>query len=195
MPQIALGNMPFAAPLVAAVALAAAVVLAVGLARGKGMRYALWAGLGINLAVIAVLTLGSMVTGQPHGAQGVSLVPFQEIERGLNNRGSVAWVNLVGNIAMFVPVGLAIAALARGDFWARLMLATVCGSVLSTSIELIQYTGGRVADIDDIILNTAGTLVGGVLGAAMGAVGERRRSRRAHEASASQDRGEPYAGA
>lgn len=183
MPEIALGDVSFSAPLVGAVALVLAIALAVGLARGKGMRYALWVGLIISLAVIALLTLGSVATGHPHGAQGVSLVPFQEIERGLNNRGSVAWVNLVGNIAMFVPVGLAIAALARGSFWARLLLATVCGAVLSTGIELIQYTGGRVADIDDIILNTAGALVGGVAGAALGAAGERRRSRRARQAS------------
>ena len=163
------------APLVAILAIVAVAVLAVALTRGRATRPVLWACLLVSLAVIGLLTLGSAIGEGPSAAQGVNLVPFQEIDRGLNNRGTGPWRNVVGNIALFVPLGFAIACLARGGFWARMLLATVAGAVLSTGIELAQYSLGRVADIDDIILNTTGALAGGVVGAIVAVIVVRAR--------------------
>ena len=157
--------------------LAVLVVAVVGLARGRGLRPALWAGLAISVTMIGIITLGSAVTGQYTGDPGVNLVPFDEIQRGLNNRGTSSWTNVVGNIALFVPLGFAIACLVRGGVWARWLLATMSGFVLSTAIEVTQYAFGRVADIDDVILNTSGALVGGLVGALIGALMARQRGR------------------
>lgn len=165
MPTIVGGSDLIAVAVLVGYLLAVIVAAAVGLARGRGLRPALWTVLVLTLALIGVITLGSAVTGQFAGQPGVSLVPFQEIQRGLDNRGSSPWTNLVGNIAMFLPLGFAIACLVRGGFWARVGLATVSGLVLSAAIEVTQYSFGRVADIDDIILNTSGALAGGVVGA------------------------------
>lgn len=151
---------------VLAVCTAAVIAVAVvGLARGRGIRPALWTGLVISVLVIGVITLGSIVARQVVGEPGVNLVPFQEIERGLRNRGTNSWTNVVGNIAMFTPLGFAIACLVRRGFWARWALATISGLALSAVIEITQHSFGRVADIDDVILNTGGALVGGLVGA------------------------------
>jgi glycopeptide antibiotics resistance protein len=40
--------------------------------------------------------------------------------------------------------------------------ATMLGFVFSGSVESVQYVLGRVADIDDILLNTTGALLGAV---------------------------------
>ena len=150
----------------------AALILAgmIGAPRGRATRSVLWMALGIWLFVIAVATLGSTVSSQLQGARGLNLVPFQEIERGLNARGSSPWVNLVGNVALFFPLGVLVACLVRGRFLARVSIALLVGVVLSASIEVAQYVLGRVADIDDVILNGTGALVGGVVGALVAAI-------------------------
>lgn len=154
------------------------VVAVVGLARGQGVRPALWAVLAMSICAIGVITLGSVVTRQLVGEPGVNVVPFQEIQRGLNNRGTSSWTNVVGNVAMFVPFGFVIACLARGGLWGRLILATVSGLVFSAAIEVTQYSFGRVADIDDVILNTSGALVGGLVGALVAVLVTRAQQRR-----------------
>jgi glycopeptide antibiotics resistance protein len=175
----AVDSMPVEAPLVLALgAIAVVVALVVGLVTGRGVRVALWFALAFSLAIIGVLTLGSALNSGFTAARGVNLEPFTEIDRGFNNRGTDSWRNVVGNVALFVPLGFAIACLARGGFWARATLATATGLVLSTAIEIAQYSLGRVADIDDIILNTTGALAGGVLGAAIAVTVVRARRAR-----------------
>ncbi|MFV0634488.1 VanZ family protein [Demequina sp.] len=166
---------PFA--VVALVVLVA--VWGIGAAQGKGMRSLLWAGLVVCVAAILWATLGSVIATGDRGTGGLNLVPFQEIQRGIDNQDTSAWRNVVGNIVMFVPFGLVIALLGRGGIWVRLLLATVVGATFSTVIELTQYWAGRVADIDDIILNTTGALLGAVVGAVIGGSVEKARRARA----------------
>jgi glycopeptide antibiotics resistance protein len=67
--------------------------------------------------------------------------------------------NLLGNLALLLPLGLlgpiAIPAL---DRWWRIALLAV---LVSTAIELTQLlVPDRSADIDDVIVNVAGALLG-----------------------------------
>lgn len=70
------------------------------------------------------------------------------------------------NIALFVPLGI----LVRRFFHRSLVTTVLIGFVVSSFIELTQFTGlwfvytcsYRLADVDDIILNTAGALIGGI---------------------------------
>ena len=58
---------------------------------------------------------------------------------------------------MFVPFGwLVVLATARRP----LVLAVIAGVGLSVTIELAQSLIGRVSDIDDVILNGTGAVVG-----------------------------------
>ena len=168
-------------------ALVAIVAGSVALVLGRGVRPVLWTCLLLTLGVIVTLTLGSAIGGGARSGQHINLMPWQEIDRGLTNRGSGAWRNVVGNVALFMPWGFAIACLARGGFWARASAGAVTGLLLSTGIEIAQYSLGRVADIDDIILNTTGAMAGGVAGALIASIVMRARRRRARTAAPIED--------
>ncbi|WP_082092252.1 VanZ family protein [Demequina pelophila] len=163
----------------AAVGLGLTLLAAVlGTMRGRGARAALWAALVACLAVIGWLTIGDTLASSHTGAASVNLTPFQEIDRALNSQSQRVWLNLIGNVAMFMPLGAVIAALIRRGFWLRVLSALFAGVVLSVGIEMAQYTLGRVADIDDVLLNSAGALLGGLVVAVLvGGVELARRGR------------------
>ncbi|AMV39070.1 VanZ family protein [Planctomyces sp. SH-PL62] len=92
-------------------------------------------------------------------AERLSLTPFQSIGRDIPRGGRGLWLNIVGNIAVFAPLGVAFVALGSGRF--RWRHAALAGLALSTAIEVIQFQSGRrFTDVDDVILNTFGTLLG-----------------------------------
>lgn len=84
--------------------------------------------------------------------RSINLVPFDMItEQGFS-------LNVWGNMLMFIPLGLYVANLMKPfRFW------NVLGAIAGTSlgIEILQYIFKRGAsDIDDLLLNTAGGLIG-----------------------------------
>lgn len=83
--------------------------------------------------------------------------PFEEILRALNRRSYWLWFMLLGNIIMFMPIGFFPALLwRRWKCWKSVLL----GFCTSVSIEFIQFFIGRSTDIDDVILNTTGAIIG-----------------------------------
>jgi glycopeptide antibiotics resistance protein len=118
----------------------------------------------LYLVLLAVLTL------RPIGADveshlRVNLRPWATIGPALRHGpGSFAFSILAGNLLAFVPLGLLLPAANRRIAWPLVILA---GMALSTAIEITQYGlslyvghGYRAADIDDVIVNVAGTIVG-----------------------------------
>ena len=85
-----------------------------------------------------------------------NLKPFQEIRRILWG-GEWIWFVLWGNIGMFMPIGFCSALLWRGGRWYR---SAAIGFFSSVLIEFVQLFIGRVSDVDDVILNTTGALLG-----------------------------------
>ena len=90
-----------------------------------------------------------------------NLTPFREIKRFWRYReqlGIPALLNLVGNVLIFIPFGFfeAIASRSR-SFWGTM----TDGLFLSMLVEVFQLVTkvGRF-DIDDLILNTAGVVIG-----------------------------------
>jgi hypothetical protein len=170
-------NVPEYGPLAAAVLGAA---LVVGAAAQGRVRWLVWLALAAAMGVILWLTL-VLVFGDA-GGTGLNLELFVEIRRALRSGGS-GHLNLVGNVLMFVPVGALVAWLSRR---ARVLTAASVGLLFSLAIELTQLSLGRVGDIDDVILNTAGALLGGLLAVAWtGAVGPRRANYDGQRASSS----------
>lgn len=88
------------------------------------------------------------------------LTPFQEIQRALNSMSPWLMFMLLGNIGMFMPLGFFPALLWRNWRWWKAMLL---GFFSSCTIEFIQFFIGRSTDVDDVILNTTGALLGFVL--------------------------------
>ena len=76
-------------------------------------------------------------------------------------------LQVVFNVVLFVPFGV----IHRRYFGRGVLLTTTTGLLTSLAIETLQYTGLlgiypcaiRVADVDDVMTNTLGALVGAVL--------------------------------
>ena len=83
---------------------------------------------------------------------------FREIKRAF--KGPWVFFIMLGNIGIFVPIGFFTALLWRKPRWWRSLLA---GFGCSCFIELVQPYIGRCGDVDDILLNTAGALLGYIL--------------------------------
>ncbi|CAM3195318.1 VanZ family protein [Sporolactobacillus spathodeae] len=66
--------------------------------------------------------------------------------------------NVVGNVLLFVPLGVLFPLLKKNDFFVGTLLL---GLGFSLFIEMCQYYfAARIFDIDDLLLNFAGTLIG-----------------------------------
>ena len=70
-----------------------------------------------------------------------------------------AWINIIGNTALFIPTGIVLPILyKRLDTFPKVLLA---GFGISFLIETIQLLfPGSVTDVDDLIMNTLGVVIG-----------------------------------
>lgn len=67
--------------------------------------------------------------------------------------------NLLGNILLFIPLGFLLPLLVRR--FRNIFLIVLTGFLLSVFYETVQLlTGIGIFDVDDMILNTFGTLIG-----------------------------------
>jgi glycopeptide antibiotics resistance protein len=96
----------------------------------------------------------------------VNLRPFHEIRRFVHAReklgNAAVFLNINGNILGFIPFGFFLPLISkrlRNGF-----IVAVLGFLTSTLIEILQMlTKSGVCDIDDVILNTIGAVVGYIL--------------------------------
>ena len=88
--------------------------------------------------------------------ENLNLVPLAGIlDEWRNVRGPIGLLNNAGNVALFVPLGfLAVRATGRRGS------AIAAAAAFSAGIEFVQYFIGRSADVDDVLLNTAGAALG-----------------------------------
>ena len=157
----------------------AVVVVAVIVARHSreeqlsGQRFAARLLLVFYLGCILALTFspqpspGSAIASVPVDLEITPiLVPFRTISDMLRYRlASEIMINLVGNIVVFVPFGILMALVYPGlATWRRIAVA---GALFSLGIELGQLGVSlalgfeyRQTEIDDVILNVTGVLLG-----------------------------------
>ncbi len=108
------------------------------------------------LTLLLVLTL---MAPRFEVRQRLRLVPFDTIIAQTRTGGLPFLINIVGNIVALVPLGILVPIWAARLRSFRSMLAI--GLVTSASIELLQWLfTARVADIDDVLLNVTGALLG-----------------------------------
>ena len=69
-------------------------------------------------------------------------------------------LNVIGNIALFIPFGYIISRYIKPKNILYILLIAIC---VSTTIEIVQLNIGRSFDIDDIILNVSGAIIGFLL--------------------------------
>ena len=121
---------------------------------------ALW---WLVVAAVAVWLLWMTLRPQEQAVADLAPITAPAAARGI----SIPFlIGFLGNIAVFVPLGAAAAlALANKPRGIRLLVSSVVGAALSAAIELLQLVvPGRVSGFADWLLNTAGTLVGAILG-------------------------------
>ncbi len=86
-------------------------------------------------------------------------VPFDTIQKYFDRGHDALFViNILGNIAMFMPVGFCLPLLWKR--WQGVLRVTLVSMLLSCTIEFLQIFVYRSVDIDDVILNTLGGLLG-----------------------------------
>lgn len=95
----------------------------------------------------------------------INLIPFKETMQMFNNEfmgiGNALY-NIMGNIIMFIPLGFFIPFLFEsGNKFNKVLLYSLCASI---TIEMIQLlTSINITDIDDVIFNTLGGVIGLVM--------------------------------
>lgn len=98
---------------------------------------------------------------RPNLLYSVNLVPFRMFADYLEDLrscgGFFTILNFFGNLCVFVPLGLFPALLFPRESWKK---AAATGFGMSLFVECAQYFLGRSSDIDDVILNTAGAILG-----------------------------------
>lgn len=91
--------------------------------------------------------------------QDINLVPFRSISAFISDGiGTTFFINIIGNIVLFIPLGFFLPLLWRR--WQRFLSVLLAGLFFSLTIETIQLFIHRSVDIDDILLNTLGVVLG-----------------------------------
>lgn len=106
--------------------------------------------------IIYILCLFYVVTFQDVSWSSHNFIPFREIFR-YEFGTSLFFKNIFGNVILFLPFGIVIAKFVKTK---RISVALLIGLITSFSIEIIQFSIGRVYDIDDVILNVIGCVLG-----------------------------------
>ena len=123
-----------------------------------------WTLLGLYLAILLTLTFLPGTQDTTSDIR-VNTRPFESINRAFRlGPDSFSYRTLIGNVLAFVPFGLLVPLARPHMSWLWVLLA---GAGLSVAIELGQLAvslavgyGYRAADVDDVIVNTAGVIVG-----------------------------------
>ena len=120
-------------------------------------RIVIYKELFMLIFAIYILCLFQVVTFQDDASWATNnFIPFKEIMR-YNITSRLFIKNVLGNMILFLPFGFFTSFYLKAE---KMDLPVVLTLIASISIEIVQMIIGRVFDVDDIILN----LIGGILG-------------------------------
>lgn len=119
------------------------------------------------LSIVYLFLLFQLLTKvELNQGSGYNLVPFAEIFR--YEIGSKLFIfNVVGNILAFVIFGLIVSVYIKPK---SVMAPFVISLLVSSTVEFVQLNIGRSFDIDDIILNVLGCVLGYLLYVGLSAI-------------------------
>ncbi len=119
-------------------------------------KFVLYEEIFLLFFVMYILCLFQVVTFQDVSWSGSNFIPFREIMR-YKVGTKLFFRNIFGNVLLFMPYGFFTGYYLKiRKPWISIILVMVA----SLSIEITQLIIGRVFDVDDIMLN----LIGGILG-------------------------------
>lgn len=118
--------------------------------------------MGLYFVIMVWILFQRRATG---GFRVLNLAPFSTIRSYFYINGGISHsyglVNLIGNILIFVPMGIYLSLLIKKT---SVRACTIRIALISLGVEILQYIFALgVADIDDLILNTIGGFIGIIL--------------------------------
>ncbi len=122
------------------------------------------------ISIIYIWLLFTILTmTELNNYSGMNLVPFSEILR-YKVGTSGFYYNVIGNILIFLPFGYLIGVYIKPKKIWPIIITTI---MTSTIVEFVQLKIGRSFDIDDIILNIIGGIIGYLLYIGLSAIHKR----------------------
>lgn len=137
-----------------------------------------WIGVGVVIVILSIIALGH----NGHSSRpGIRLIPFEEYVEatvclfqgcaGVRRWLAFVLIDGLGNLVVFMPLGAALEHALKDTILPvskRISITALIGALISMSYEIIQlWIPGRVTAVDDVIINSAGTLLGAVLAATL----------------------------
>jgi glycopeptide antibiotics resistance protein len=161
----------FVVPVAIALSLSAHVARARSVNRSDE-RTAVFVAFCVYVGAVGAATLAPPPMSIGNGRFGTNLVPLiYSLRCFIPNPGQPSTTRfcletIIGNIALFVPLGALLPLISQRTISARRVFS-VAGTA-SVSIELLQYAGRwvgnpRWSDVDDVIFNVAGAIAGYLL--------------------------------
>lgn len=90
---------------------------------------------------------------------GLNFVPFETVRLfAAHFTWDAFLLNVVGNVVMFIPIGLFLPWLYQK--WQRAWKIALVGLAVPIGIESVQFFIGRSTDIDDVMMNFIGVMLG-----------------------------------
>lgn len=115
--------------------------------------------LNLLFVLYALLLFQLLTSTEINTSSGLNIVPFTEIFR-YETGSKLFLLNVVGNIAIFVPFGYFVSRYVNASKISHILLV---GTITSLTVELVQLQIGRSFDVDDILLNVIGSIIGFLL--------------------------------
>lgn len=106
--------------------------------------------------MIYIISLFHVVTFQDVSWSTSNFIPFKEMFR-YQLFSNLFFKNVVGNMIMFLPYGFFISYFLKIN---KAKVVLVLSVIASLTIEITQLIIGRVFDVDDILLNVVGAIIG-----------------------------------
>lgn len=116
----------------------------------------------LSIIIFKYVSPLELISGNRDMFRSVNLIPFHTIKSYLLGTvevsRSVSFKNIIGNIVLFIPLGIYLQLFTKH----KKVLTNLFGIfVISLSLEFIQYIFAiGASDIDDILLNCIGGLIG-----------------------------------
>ncbi len=119
------------------------------------------------LFIIYVFLLYELLTRtELNFVSGYNLVPFTEIFR-YRIGSEQFYFNVIGNIVIFIPFGYFISTYIKPN---RILPILIVSVISSATVEFVQFCIGRSFDVDDIILNALGSILGFLIYVSLNAI-------------------------
>ncbi len=146
--------------------LAIVLIIRIAYFRNHKTKFSVQKEIMLLLFIAYILMLFQLVTYKNNESAGMNLMPFVEILR--YDFGTPQFMKQVlGNIILFIPFGYFVTYYTNIKKMGSIFLTTIGVSLV---IETVQYFIGRSFDVDDIILNVTGGILGFLLFVALDAI-------------------------